>query len=216
MDDCCNVPDPGRPPAAGAFRRVLWVVLALNGAMFVVEFGAGWVADSAALMADSLDMLGDAAVYGLSLYALGRSARWRAGAALAKGLAMAAFGLFVLGDVGAKAWLGAVPAAPLMLRFALLALAANLVCAVLLVRFRGGEINMRSTWLCSRNDVLANLGVLGAGGLVALTGSPWPDLAAGLTIATLFLHSALGVVRQAAAELRVAPAPQGAPDPSRG
>ena len=200
MDECCQAKAQEIEQARGAFGRVLWVVLAINAAMFAAEFGAGLVAHSTALMADSLDMFGDAAVYGLSLYALHRTARWRAGAALAKSLLMAGFGLLVIGDVFLKVATEVVPVAPLMGAFGALALAANLACAALLLRFRSGEINMRSTWLCSRNDVLANLGVLLAAGLVASTQSPWPDIVIGLLIAGVFLQSAWGVFREAAGQ----------------
>lgn len=197
MSDCCE--DKVRELNSGeaAFGRVLWVVLAINGIMFAAEFGAGIVAGSTALLADSLDMLGDAAVYGVSLYALRRSDTWRAGAALFKGGLMAAFGLGVLGQLVMHWLAGTLPATDLMTGFGLAALGANLVCAALLLRHRGGDVNMRSTWLCSRNDVLANLGVLVAAGLVALTGRPWPDLVVGLIIAILFLRSALQVIRDA-------------------
>ena len=191
MDDCCEGKAQGIEQARDAFGRVLWVVLTINAAMFVAEFGAGLLARSTALRADSLDMFGDASVYALSLYALNRTVRWRAGAALGKSLLMAGFGLVVLGDVALKVAAGVVPAAPLMGAFGALALAANMTCALLLLRFRAGEIDMRSTWLCSRNDVPANLGVLLAAGLVAFTQSPWPDVAIGLLIAGVFLHSAL-------------------------
>jgi Co/Zn/Cd efflux system component len=201
MDDCCGGKVRVIEQARDAFGRVLWVVLAINGAMFVAEFGAGLLARSTALMADSLDMFGDATAYGLSLYALHRTVRWRAGAALVKSLLMAGFGQVVLGDVALKVAAGTVPAAPLMGAFGALALAANLVCALLLLRFRTGEINMRSTWLCSRNDVLANLGVLLAAGLVASMQSLWPDTIIGLLIAGVFLQSALGVVRAAVGQL---------------
>jgi Co/Zn/Cd efflux system component len=201
MDHCCEGKAQEIELACHAFGRVLWIVLAINAGMFVAEFGAGLLARSTALMADSLDMFGDASVYALSLYALNRTARWRAGAALVKSLLMAGFGLVVLGDVALKVAAGTVPAAPLMGAFGALALAANLTCALLLLRFRAGEINMRSTWLCSRNDVLANLGVLIAAGLVAATRSPWPDVAIGGLIAAVFLHSALGVFREATSQL---------------
>jgi Co/Zn/Cd efflux system component len=201
MDDCCGGKVRVIDQARDAFGRVLWIVLAINGGMFVAEFGAGLLARSTALMADSLDMFGDATVYGLSLYALHRTVRWRAGAALVKSLLMAGFGLVVIGDVALKVAAGTVPAAPLMGAFGALALAANLTCALLLLRFRAGEINMRSTWLCSRNDVLANLGVLAAAGLVAATRSPWPDVAIGGLIAAVFLHSAVGVFREAVGQL---------------
>jgi Co/Zn/Cd efflux system component len=201
MDDCCQAKAQEIEQARDAFGRVLWIVLAINGGMFVAEFGAGLLARSTALMADSLDMFGDASVYALSLYALNRTVRWRAGAALVKSLLMAGFGLVVIGDVALKVAAGTVPAAPLMGAFGALALAANLTCALLLLRFRAGEINMHSTWLCSRNDVLANLGVLAAAGLVAATRSPWPDVAIGGLIAGVFLHSAVGVFREATSQL---------------
>jgi cation diffusion facilitator family transporter len=201
MDDCCQGKANEIEQAHSTFGRVLWIVLAINAAMFLIEFGAGLVARSTALMADSLDMLGDASVYSLSLFALYRSARWKAGAALVKSVLMAGFGLVVIGDLALKIVASAVPAAPLMGAFGALALAANLTCALLLLRFRGGEINMRSTWLCSRNDVLANLGVLLAAGLVAYTHSLWPDAAIGLIIAGMFLQSALGIFRDAMGQL---------------
>lgn len=184
--------------------RVLKVVLALNATMFVIELVAGLLARSTALMADALDMLGDAAVYAFSLYVLARSARWKARAALAKGALMGAFGVGVLAEAGAKALVGAVPVAPTMGAIGALALGANLTCLVLLQRHRQEDLNMRSTWLCSRNDVLANLGVLAAAAAVAATNSRWPDIAVGTTIALLFLSSAWGVLKEALASLRSA------------
>ncbi|GIX49718.1 MAG: hypothetical protein KatS3mg131_3929 [Candidatus Tectimicrobiota bacterium] len=202
MDACCS-------PAALATRqqRVLWLVLAINSAMFLAETTAGLLAHSTALLADALDMLGDALVYGLSLYALRRGETWRAGAALGKGLIMAAFGLGVVGEAVSKALHGTVPRAPLMGVFGVLALAANLACFALLLRHRGDDLNLRSAWLCSRNDVLANAGVLLAAAGVALSGTLWPDLVIGLLIATLFLASAGGVIRAAATALRQAARP---------
>jgi Co/Zn/Cd efflux system component len=197
MSDCCQAKARELSSGEAAFGRVLWVVLAINGIMFAVEFGAGIAAGSTALMADSLDMLGDAAVYGVSLVALRRSDTWRAGAALLKGGLMAAFGLGVLGQLAWHLVTGTMPVAAMMTGFGLAALGANLVCAALLLRHRGGDVNMRSTWLCSRNDVVANLGVLAAAGLVSLTGRQWPDLVVGLIIALLFLRSALQVLRDA-------------------
>ena len=187
--------------------RVLKVVLALNAGMFLVEAGAGVVSRSTALLADSLDMLGDAAVYGFSLYVLARSAHWKARAALAKGALMAALGLGVLVRAAVQALSGAAPVAETMGTIGALALGANLTCLLLLLRHRGADLNMRSTWLCSRNDVLANLGVLAAAGAVALTGSRWPDVLVGGTIATLFLTSAWGVLREALGALRGPPHP---------
>jgi cation diffusion facilitator family transporter len=183
-------------------RRVLRVVLCINAAMFLVEFGAGLLADSTALLADSVDMLGDALVYGFSLYVVSRSSVWQARAALLKGTVMVIFGLGVFGEAVLKIVRGIVPAASLMGSIAFLALAANVVCLFLLWRHRGDDINMRSTWLCSRNDVMANAGVLIAAGVVALTGSPWPDIAVGLLIATMFVTSATKVLRESRRALR--------------
>jgi cation diffusion facilitator family transporter len=185
-------------------KRVLQAVLAINAAMFVVEFGAGLIAGSAALMADSVDMFGDALVYGLSLYALSRSNRWKAGAAMAKGLFIFAFGIAVLVDIAVKLRSGVPPSSALMLAFGALALAANLFCLRLLWRFRSHDVNMASTFECSRNDVISNVGVLAAAGAVAFTASPWPDIVVGALIALLFLRSAFRVIRSALPELRTA------------
>ena len=176
-------------------RRVLQMVLAINAAMFVAEFTAGAVAGSAALMADSVDMLGDALVYGLSIYALSRSERWKGGAALVKGIFILAFGLGIAIDIVTKIQSGIPPSSTLMLVFGSIALAANLTCLRLLWRFRRQDVNMASTFECSRNDVISNVGVLAAAGAVALTASPWPDLIIGALIAVLFLRSAFQVIR---------------------
>ena len=176
-------------------RRVLQMVLAINAAMFVAEFSAGAIAGSAALMADSVDMLGDALVYGLSIYALSRSERWKGGAALAKGIFILAFGLGIAIDIVTKIQSGIPPSSTLMLVFGSIALAANLTCLSLLWRFRRQDVNMASTFECSRNDVISNVGVLAAAGAVALTASPWPDLIIGALIAVLFLRSAFQVIR---------------------
>src|SRR5512139_1005905 len=136
-------------------RRVLWIVLVINAALFVGEYAAGWWAGSTALQADSLDSLGDAGVYALSLFVVGRSLRWRAGAGVVKGVIQGLFGLAVLTEVGRKAFLGAAPEAPIMAVAASIALVANLACFFLLTRFRDQDINLRSVWLCSRNDVFS-------------------------------------------------------------
>ena len=183
-------------------RRVLRVVLCINAAMFLMEFGAGLLADSTALLADSVDMLGDALVYGFSLYVVSRGSVWQARAALLKGTVMVIFGLGVFGEAVLKIVRGIVPAAGFMGSIAFLALAANVACLFMLWRRRGDDINMRSTWLCSRNDVMANAGVLIAAGVVALTGSPWPDIAVGLLIATMFVTSATKVLRESRRALR--------------
>ena len=178
-----------------ARRRVLWTVLAINLVLFVGEFGAGWWGDSSALQADSLDSLGDALVYAMSLWAVGRSLRQRSHVVLLKGGIQALFGIGVLLEVIRRAWFGAEPLAPVMAWAAGLALVGNLVCFRLLTRFRSDDMNMRSVWLCSRNDLINNSGVLVAAGLVALTGSRWPDLVVGAGVAVLFLWTACSVLR---------------------
>jgi len=185
-------------------RRVLQIVLVINCVMFGVEAGAGVVARSTSLLADSLDMLGDTLVYGFSLYVVARSARWRAGAALLKGIIMALFGLGVLAEAVYKIAEPVVPAAAAIGAIGALALAANSVCLFLLYRYRHDDINMRSVWLCSRNDIVANVSVLLAAAGVALSQSMWPDVAVGLGIAALFLHSAVHVLKQSVTELRAA------------
>ena len=195
MGDCCE----SKSCDLGALRerqgRVLWIVLAVNALMFLVEFTAGWIASSTALLGDSLDMLGDALVYGFSLWVLHRGETWRARAALSKGLVQLGFGLAVLVQAGFKLWAGVVPASELMAGIGTLALVANLGCFWLLWAHRSDDLNMRSTWLCSRNDLVANVAVLAAAGLVAWTGMLWPDLVVGLGIAALFLRTSFSVIR---------------------
>lgn len=185
-------------------RRVLVAVLVVNAVMFVAEFGAGIVAGSTALMADATDMLGDALVYGVSIYALTRSDRWKAGAAMFKGLFILLLGVGIVINVIAKIRSGIPPSSALMLSFGGLALLANLVCLRLLWRFRSQDLNMASTFECSRNDVISNVGVLGAAGAVTLLNSPWPDVIIGSAMAVLFLHSSLRVIADAAPQLRAA------------
>lgn len=180
-----------------ALRRVLWVVMGLNAALFVAEFSVGLLAHSSALMADSLDALGDAGIYLLTLVVMAGSIRRRAGASLLKGALQGAFGLFVIVEVVRRAIAGETPDAGLMAVMSLVALAVNVTAFVLLTRFRNKDLNLRSVWLCSRNDLANNLGVLGAAGLVAWTGTRWPDLVVGLLIATLFLQTSFTVLRAA-------------------
>lgn len=184
-------------------RGVLKAVLILNSIMFVCEFGFGLISSSSALLADSLDMFGDAAVYGFSLYALNRGALWRARAGLIKGVLMALFGGFTLAQVLYKVVADVVPQAETMGWVGLFALLVNSLCLYLLYSHRQDDINMRSTWLCSRNDIVANLGVLGASFMVAKTGSAIPDLVVGGFIAFIFLRSALHVIKEAKLELVV-------------
>lgn len=199
MTECCEI----RAEIPERQRRVLQIVLWINAVMFATEFGAGVLAHSTALLADSVDMLGDALVYGFSLYVVGRGGPWQARAALLKGGIMAAFGAGVLVEVAVKIARGLAPTAEVMGAVGLAALAANVVCLALLARHRGDDINMRSAWLCSRNDVIANGGVLVAAAGVALTASAWPDIVIGLGIAAMFASSAANVIREARQELRV-------------
>ena len=202
MEHCCNHKTETLSVLRERQQGVLQLVLAINAVMFVAEGAAGLVAHSTALLADSLDMLGDAFVYALSLYALHRSANWSAGAALTKGVIMAAFGIGVVVEAVFKLSAGVVPEGGLMGIFGILALAANVSCLFLLMRHRSDDLNMRSTWVCSRNDVIANGGVLLAAAGVAMTGTVWPDIVIGLVIAGFFLVSAWGVIRASLTELR--------------
>ncbi|GLT01131.1 hypothetical protein GCM10007897_25220 [Sphingobium jiangsuense] len=197
--DCCSKKSDTLAELAAKKdqRRVLIVVMLINLAMFVAEFGGGVVARSSALMADSVDMLGDAFVYALSLYALHRGARWEAGAAMVKGGIILVFGLAIIAEIADKIVNGVPPSSTLMLAFGSMALVANLICLSLLWRFRRTNVNMSSTFECSRNDVASNIGVLMAAGLVAVTGSVWPDIVVGGVIALVFLRSAWKVLAEA-------------------
>jgi Co/Zn/Cd efflux system component len=197
---CSHHPDPhqGNP----AYKRVLWIVLAINAVMFLVEIGAGVAAGSASLQADALDFLGDAGNYVISLAVVGMSLRHRAFAALAKGLTMGVFGLWVIGTVVWHGMMGVVPEPITMGIVGVLALVANAACAGLLYVYREGDANMQSVWICSRNDVLGNLAVLLAALGVFGTGAGWPDLIVAAIMATLALQGASIVVRQARGELR--------------
>lgn len=203
---CCNNKTCTSTKLESQQRKVLYWLLTINASMFVVEASAGWLANSSALLADSLDMLGDAIAYSFSLYVVGRSARWIALSALVKGLIMAAFGLFVLGEVIYKLLWPVLPQAETISTIGALALFANLICLLLLWRHRSDNINMHSVWLCSRNDIIANTGVIAAGFGVALTQSGWPDIAIGLLIASLFLRSAAQVLLRARQQLKDNPA----------
>ena len=199
MDTCCEVRSvPARQ------RGVLQIALWINAAMFIVESGAGLAANSTALLADSVDMLGDAIVYGFSLYVVGRGLAWQSRAALLKGLIMAAFGLGILVQVALKLTRGLAPGVETMSLVGLLALAANLVCLRLLWRHREDDVNMRSAWICSRNDVIGNVSVLVAAAAVWLSGSPWPDIVVGLLVAGVFGRSAVAVLADAARSYRLA------------
>jgi len=202
-DSCCSSKgqEIERLARHGDQRRVLVAVLAINAVMFLLEFGAGVAAGSTALMADASDMLGDALVYALSIYALGRSAQWKAAAALAKGMLILLLGMGIVVNIIVKLQSGAPPSSALMLAFGGLAFAANLVCFRLLWRFRRHDVNMASTFECSRNDLISNIGVLVAAGAVAAFHSAWPDLLIGSVMALWFLRSAFRVLGQAGAEI---------------
>ena len=211
MTDCCESKNCEITAMRAQHGRVLWIVLWVNAGMFLIEGAAGLFAHSTSLLADALDMLGDALVYGFSLFVLARSARWHAGAALAKGAFMATFGLAVLAEAGIKALFPVMPSVGTMGIVGALALVANFGCFVLLYRHRDDNLNMSSTWLCSRNDLIANVGVLFAAGSSAMLASRWPDILIGIAIALLFLRSAFGVIHQSLRALRTPPAIIGLP-----
>lgn len=195
-DRCCQHKAEALTQLKKRQTRVLWVVLGINLLMFVVEFGSGLQADSLSLTGDSLDMLGDALVYGTSLYVIHRSAKAQAGAALLKGVIMLGFAIAVFARAVYQFATGVAPTAEIMGFVGLLALVANLICLLLLARHRQDNLNMSSVWLCSRNDIIANTSVLIAAGLVFLTQSPIPDLLVGLLLAVVFARSAGKVLSQ--------------------
>lgn len=184
------------------YRRVLWFALVINAAMFAVELLGGLHAGSVSLLADAVDFFGDAANYGLSLYVLGMAVAWRARAAFLKGLFMGGFGLFVIGQAAWSAWKGWAPEPLTMGAIGALALVANLAVAWMLYAWREGDANMRSVWLCSRNDAIGNLAVMAAALGVFGTGSRWPDLAVAAIMASLALSASASVLAQARRELR--------------
>lgn len=198
---CCSSPACDSSVSA-KYRRVLWVALAINFAMFCVEIGAGVHAGSVSLLADSLDFLGDAANYGVSLLVLGMALHWRARASLLKGATLAAFGLWIL-FVTVRHALGAtVPEATVMGIVGTMALVANVFVAAVLYRYRDGDSNMSSVWICSRNDAIGNVAVLLAAAGVFGTGTGWPDLIVGAIMAFLALFGAWQIITRAVAELR--------------
>lgn len=184
------------------FRRILWFALASNAMMFAVELIGSFISGSVSLQADALDFFGDAVNYGITLLVLGMALHARAKAALFKGATMAAFGLWVMGSAVYRAATGAVPDAALMGVIGTLALFVNVGVAVMLYRYRNGDSNKRSIWLCSRNDALGNIAVMLAAGGVFATGTGWPDIFVAAVIAGLNLSAAAHVLRQALAELR--------------
>lgn len=197
----CNADCSSNKSIPANYRLALWIALVVNLVMFGVEIGAGWGAGSTSLLADAIDFFGDAANYGLSLFVLSMSLSVRARTALLKGLSMGAYGLYVLAQAAWNGLHGVVPEALTMGIVGTAALAANLGVAGLLYAYRNGDANMRSVWLCSRNDAIGNLAIILAALAVVGTGSAWPDLGVAFLMAVLILSSAIQVVRQARAEL---------------
>jgi Co/Zn/Cd efflux system component len=207
MDSCCEV----RPIVEKRQRHVLRIVLWINLAMFALELAAGLIAHSTALLADSVDMLGDAIVYGFSLYVISRGPVWQARGALLKGSIMAAFAVGIAVEVSMKLAAGVTPSADIMSVAGVVALAANASALALLWRHRSDDLNLRSAWLCSRNDVIANAGVLVAAASVAVTQTAWPDIVIGAAIAALFGTSAVSVLRAAIRQAAAPRRPQAPP-----
>jgi len=189
-------------PADPRYRRILWIALIVNAVMFGVELSGGLIADSVSLLADAVDFFGDAANYGISLAVLALAPVWRSRAALVKGLTMGSYGIFILGKATWNATAGTVPEAFTMGVVGLIALAANVFVAALLYRYRSGDANMRSVWLCSRNDAIGNVAVMLAALGVFGTGTGWPDLAVAAVMGILGVVAARTVIGQASGELR--------------
>lgn len=200
---CCEheTPKPAQIANLTRYRRVLWIALAVNAAMFAVELSAGFTSGSLSLIADAIDFAGDALNYGVSLAVLASALAWRARAAMLKAVSMMGFGVFVLGQAIWSIWSGGTPDAPTMGVVALMALAANVGVAWMLYTFREGDANMRSVWLCSRNDAIGNVAVFLAALGVFGTGKAWPDLIVASLMALLALHAGWQVLRQARGEL---------------
>lgn len=203
---CCTHTHEDQLPNS-RYRRVLWAALAINGTMFLIEIIAGVAAGSASLQADALDFLADAANYGISLFVVGMALRYRASAALAKGVTMGLFGLWVLSTAFWHAASGIVPKAATMGVVGVVALLANAASLALLWVYRGGDSNMRSVWLCSRNDVIGNIAVLLAALGVFNSGKGWPDIFVALVMACFALQGAWLVMRLALAELQLRQGP---------
>ena len=199
-DEECSVSRAAGPGEAG-WRRALWIALVVNAGMFLAEMAAGLAAGSSSLQADALDFLGDAANYAISLSVAGLALAWRARAALLKGLSLGLLGLWVLASTAWHAWSGTLPSAEVMMVVAVIALLANGGVAIMLYRFRGGDANMRSVWICSRNDAIGNVAVLLAAAGVFGSGRGWPDAVVALIMATLSVSGGWQIVRQARVEL---------------
>ncbi|WP_322407377.1 cation diffusion facilitator family transporter [Idiomarina sp. PL1-037] len=197
MSSCCGT--TAQQHIDKTQRKLLWAVLVLNGVMFLVEFVAGWIAESSGLIADSLDMLADTLVYAVSLYAVGKAIKYKANAAILNGTLQTVLALVVLADVSQRLIFGSQPNANIMLWVALLALSVNIACFALLYSSRNGDINIRASWICSRNDMIMNGGVILSALLVAKLNMAWPDLVIATVIALIVLRSAIRIIHDARA-----------------
>jgi Co/Zn/Cd efflux system component len=198
-DSCGNIAFEG---LSSTYKRILWVVISINFAMFLVESVAGFLADSTALKADALDFLGDAATYAATLLVIGKPLKTRSLVALLKGLSLGAMAIFVLSFTLYRVFVTGDPEPFTMGAIGLMALAANMVSVMLLMKYRDGDSNVRSVWLCSRNDAIGNVAVMIAGAGVFATGTIWPDIAVAFVIAALFMHSSIKITLQAISEYR--------------
>ncbi|MCB1750266.1 MAG: cation transporter [Gammaproteobacteria bacterium] len=186
---------------SAAYKRILWIVISINGTMFLIEIGGGLLSSSQALLADALDFLGDTLTYSITLLVIGMPLKWRAKAALFKGLSLGLMGIWVFCSTAYHVFVVGIPQAYVMGAIAFMALVANFSSLVLLVKYRNGDSNVRSVWLCSRNDAIGNIAVLLAAAGIWATESAWPDLAVAGVMAALFLWSSVQIVRQAMAEI---------------
>lgn len=198
----CCVSDAATQKADHRWRRVLWIALGMNAGMFAIEIFAGFAGRSRALQADALDFLADAANYGISLGVAGLTLNWRARAAMLKGASLALLGAYVLCSAVWGAWHGSMPFPETMGLVGIAALATNTAVAFMLYRYRSGDANMRSVWICSRNDAIGNIAVLFAAAGVFKTGDAWPDLTVAAIVAGLGLRGGYQILRQAAVELK--------------
>lgn len=202
---CCESScSSSKPPVDKTYRRVLWAALVINAGMFLVEIVAGVTAGSVSLKADAMDFLSDAANYAVSLFVLGMALAWRARAALVKGVSLGIIGLWVAYSVFSNAVSGTVPEAEIMGAVGFLALASNVAVAFMLYAFRRGDANMRSVWICSRNDAIGNIAVMLAALGVFGTGTGWPDIVVAAILASLAAWGASQIIRQSLAEIRTA------------
>ncbi len=190
---------------SASYKKILWVIIVINFTMFIVEIVASQYSNSMALRADALDFLGDSLTYTISLLVIGMSLRTRAKAALFKGILLAVLGVWVFGSTLYRVFVLGVPNEMIMGSIAILAFSANVVSALLLMKYRDGDANVRSVWLCSRNDAIANLAVLAAAVMVFYSQSPWPDLGVAFIMSGLFLHSSWSIIRQAREEMNAEP-----------